>query len=62
MNMAYEIDLLDEINMRLSDGLGYEVNEYLLLLEAQIIEGEVRNDDKGKLDEMYRVINNTTKK
>lgn len=60
--MAYEIDLLDEINMRLSDGLGYEVNEYLLLLEAQIIEGEVRNDDKGKLDEMYRVINNTTKK
>lgn len=55
--MAYVVDLLDEINMRLAEGYSYEKNEYMLLLEAQIIDGEIRNDDREKLSELYRVLN-----
>lgn len=55
--MAYVVDLLDEINMRLTEGYSYEKNEYMLLLEAQIIDGEIRNDDREKLSELYRVLN-----
>ena len=59
--MAWQVDILDEINMRISEGYGYEKNEYMLWLETRILDGEIRNDDPEYEKELYQVLNGKIK-